>query len=319
MKKTTKALLAISAIVAAPIIINHVINKKAQQRIVQKAALQPEDANVFSWEYGDINYVIKGPQNAVPLLLIHGIYPGASTLEWQEAISHFAEDYRVYAIDLLGFGYSSKPALDYSSYLYVRLVKDFIENVIGRPTIAAASLHSATALISCAALNPEDFESIVLVSPVGLECATQLAQEEDEYIKKTLETPIAGTSFYNALSSKRALSKFFVKESLADEEFMDAETLDKIYLAAHAGGSGGKHAMAALLSKYFNTDVKQCLSDLTIPNHIILGEQFDGAESVFNLWQGVDEQYQATTIDGAGLLPHMISPAIFHEAVSHLI
>lgn len=51
---------------------------------------------------------IKGPQNGPPILLIHGF--GASVGHFRKNIPVLAgEGYRVYAIDLLGFGASDKP------------------------------------------------------------------------------------------------------------------------------------------------------------------------------------------------------------------
>ena len=313
MKRSTKALLVVGALIATPLIANHIIAKKAQRRI----SASP-NTETYDWEYGKIKYSVRGRESAPPLLLVHGVYPGASNLEWEGAAALFTDTYRVYSLDLLGFGYSDKPYLDYSSYLYVRLIKDFVENVIGQPVVAAASLHGATSLISCAALNPEDFDKLLLISPVGLECGTPLAQEEDEYVKKAFSVPLAGTSFYNGLCSKRALPKLFKTESFADEAFMTDEMLDKIYLSAHSDATGGKYAVAALLSKFFNADVKDCLAKLTVPYTIILGEQFD-TEARFKFYQGIDEEYPATTIEGAGILPHMVSPEIFVETVKDLL
>ncbi|MCL2376550.1 MAG: alpha/beta fold hydrolase [Defluviitaleaceae bacterium] len=294
MRKSTKVLLGLGALIATPIIINHVIAKKAQLRIESKAK-----ENVYEWEYGDIRYVTAGAGK--PLLLLHGIYPGASNLEWKAAIKHLSQDYKVYAPDLLGFGYSSKPALDYSAYLYVRLIKDFAENVIGEPVTAAASLHTAAALVSCVALNPEDFEKIILISPTGLEADVALAQDEDGILKKVLESPILGTSVYNAIVSKKALEEIFEEEGLA--EFLDEELLDEIYLAAHAEGAAGKHAVSALLAKFFNVDIKENLASLDVPNHIIRGEYLPN-NSNFNIWNGIDEAYVVHTVEDTGLLPH---------------
>lgn len=50
----------------------------------------------------------QGPDNAPPILLIHGF--GASVGHFRKNIPTLVgEGYRVYAIDLLGFGASDKP------------------------------------------------------------------------------------------------------------------------------------------------------------------------------------------------------------------
>ena len=303
MRKSTKVLLGIGALVATPIIINHVIAKKAAERIEKAAAQSADEQNVYEWDYGNIRYNAIG--EGKPLLLLHGLYPGADRTEWEHVIELFAQNYKVYAPDLLGFGYSDKPAIDYCNYLFVRLIKDFAENVISEPVTAVASLHTAAALVSCASLNPEDFEKIILVSPTGLEAETPLAQDEDSMAKKALESPIFGTSVYNALCSKKGLTEFYKKEGLG--EFTDDAQLEKIYLSAHAEGANGKYAIAALLGKFFNTDIKETLANLEVPHDIIVGDtQPQG--SGFTIYNGMCSDIEAKTIEGAGLLPHICNP-----------
>ena len=312
MKKSTKVLLGIGAAIATPVIINHVIAKKTAARIQQaEPPLSEDETQIYAWEYGDIRYVTKG--EGKPLLLLHGIYPGACGLEWEDVIEYFAQDYKVYVPDLLGFGYSSKPALDYCNYLFVRLIKDFAENVIGQPVTAVASLHTAAALASCASLNPEDFEKIVLVSPTGLETETPLAKDEDGILKKLLESPILGTSFYNALCSKKGLAAFYENEG----HHLDDEELDRFYLAAHAEGAQGKYALAALFGKFFNTDIKATLGQLEVPYSIITGDNQPKGDD-FKTYHGMDDAYDAQVVEGTGLLPHTENPEQFYDLVKSL-
>ena len=319
MRKSTKLLLGIGAAIATPVIINHVIAKKAASRIERaQAQAQPdEEPLVYNWEYGNIRYVTKG--EGKPLLLLHGIYPGACGMEWEDVTDSFAEDYKVYVLDLLGFGYSSKPAIDYCGYLYVRLIKDFAENVIGQPVTAMASVHTAAALASCAALNPEDFEKIVLVSPTGLEAETPLAQDEDNVLKKILESPVLGTSFYNALCSKKALTALFFEEEGQAHPLYDEEFMDRIYLAAHSEGAAGKHALAALLGKFFNTDIKQTLAQLEMPYHIIVGDSTPVESGGFSLYSGMDDSYEAHVIENGTMFPHAFAPEEFYDTCKGLI
>ncbi|MDR2166554.1 MAG: alpha/beta fold hydrolase [Clostridiales bacterium] len=309
MRKSTKLLLALGAAVATPIIINHTISKKAAQRITKR-----ENESIYNWEYGDIRYLTAG--EGAPLLLIHGIYPGAGALEFKAVIDKFAQDYKVYALDLLGFGYSDKPNISYSTYLYVRLIKDFIDDIIGAPVTAAASLHSAAALANCAKLNPDDFTKIVLISPTGTTEYVEMATDVEGHAKKLFESPIAGTSFYHALTSKRALENIFEYEGLAATP--DAQTLDEFYLSAHAEGVGGKYPIAALIAKFFNTDIKKTLEELAIPYHIITGDEAP-CNNNFIHWKGLGEETATSLIEGAQLLPHMDKPEEFYNLVKELL
>lgn len=61
----------------------------------------------FDFRGHAIRYWTAGPEQAAPLLLIHG-FPTASW-DWQRVWQPLAERYRVIACDMLGFGDSAKP------------------------------------------------------------------------------------------------------------------------------------------------------------------------------------------------------------------
>jgi pimeloyl-ACP methyl ester carboxylesterase len=66
-----------------------------------------------------INYAVAGCGK--PLILIHGF--GGNAGHFARLIPYLAENHRVYAIDLLGFGASDKPAnVEYGPELWADLV-----------------------------------------------------------------------------------------------------------------------------------------------------------------------------------------------------
>jgi pimeloyl-ACP methyl ester carboxylesterase len=91
--------------------------------------------DTFPWKYHDqdhsydINYRVEGPVDGSPILLIHGFGANLNHFRFQfPALVHAGN--RVFAIDLLGFGASSKPGnATYSMGLYVQLVTDFIHTM----------------------------------------------------------------------------------------------------------------------------------------------------------------------------------------------
>lgn len=87
--------------------------------------------NYWHWQGHEIYYVRAGqPQPDRPsLLLVHGF--GASTDHWRKNIEGLQDQFQVWAIDLLGFGRSAKPALEYSGQLWEQQLLDFIDQVIG--------------------------------------------------------------------------------------------------------------------------------------------------------------------------------------------
>ena len=93
-----------------------------------------------------------------PLVLIHGIYAGASSYEYRRVIDLLARGNRVFAFDLLGFGRSAHPALDYTPVLYEQLILDFVREVVGgvdHPAAVIASTLGAAFTIRAAAERAE--------------------------------------------------------------------------------------------------------------------------------------------------------------------
>lgn len=67
---------------------------------------------LFQWKNGQqIRYQQSGPASGAPVLLVHGLFVNSD--HWRKTIAGLAEEgYNVYAIDLWGYGYSSKPPFD---------------------------------------------------------------------------------------------------------------------------------------------------------------------------------------------------------------
>ncbi|WP_448534158.1 alpha/beta fold hydrolase [Parathermosynechococcus lividus] len=86
----------------------------------------------WQWRGHRIRYSISG--TGAPVVLVHGF--GASIGHWRKTIPALREaGYRVYALDLLGFGASAKPNLAYSMDLWAELLADFWQAHIGEPVV----------------------------------------------------------------------------------------------------------------------------------------------------------------------------------------
>ena len=82
----------------------------------------PQDRYI---KIGNINtrYWAEGDKGS-NVVLIHGL--GASADIWMHNISALAEEYRVYAPDLVGFGRSDKPDVKYSPSYMAAFINDFM-------------------------------------------------------------------------------------------------------------------------------------------------------------------------------------------------
>ena len=74
-----------------------------------------------------ISTFVAGAEDAPPLLLIHGL--GATKASWLTVVPQLAERYRVYAVDLPGFGSSSKPRGRYDASWFADHMFAFLDEL----------------------------------------------------------------------------------------------------------------------------------------------------------------------------------------------
>lgn len=99
------------------------------------------------------------------VILIHGL--GGSIDSWRNNIGELSKQFRVFALDLPGFGYSDKPAKNYTIRFFRDFMATFIENLgLGTASIVGSSLGGQIAA-ELAIGRPELVRRLVLTSPPG--------------------------------------------------------------------------------------------------------------------------------------------------------
>lgn len=113
-----------------------------------------------------IHYYQGGPPDAPTILMLHGF--GADKDNWLRFARHFTERYRVIAIDLPGFGDSSKPAASYDVGTQVERVAAFTQALnIDRLHIVGNSMGGHISALY-AARYPEQVLSVGLFANAGI-------------------------------------------------------------------------------------------------------------------------------------------------------
>lgn len=112
-----------------------------------------------------IHYVVGG--QGKPLVLVHGLAGRAE--DWLALIPELTRSgYRVYALDLLGYGRSEKPDVDYSIALESDVLRQFLDDQkLQQPDIAGWSMGGWIAL-KFAAEHPERVHRLILLDSAGL-------------------------------------------------------------------------------------------------------------------------------------------------------
>lgn len=127
----------------------------------------PSSGAIWQWRGHSIYYVKAGERRVdrPPLLLVHGF--GASTDHWKKNVVGLSREFEVWAIDLLGFGRSAKPDIEYSGDLWRDQLHEFITDVIGQPAVLAGNSLGGYASLCVAAQRPESVVGLILLNCAG--------------------------------------------------------------------------------------------------------------------------------------------------------
>ncbi len=243
-----------------------------------ESALEGE-RHIFRFREGDVFYTVRGPADAPPVLLLHSVHLSASSFEWRRNLNALSQHFRVYAPDLLGFGLSDRPAIDYNAEVYVHLITDFVRAVIAQPTIVVARNHSVPFTVRAAYLDSRFFSSLVFISPTGI--LPHAAEEENDWAARSSDAlqrllrgvsgNTAGQVPYAFLTTRPALSWLIARQSYADPEQITPDIVEHLYATTHQFGA--RFAPLAFMSGKLDLAVTNDFAALQQPILLVWGAQ----------------------------------------------
>ncbi|MEO8613086.1 MAG: alpha/beta hydrolase [Chloroflexota bacterium] len=144
--------------------------EKAVMDIYDKALAQwpvAYETLILPTRHGDTFVIACGSETALPLILLHGA--GTNSTIWRGDIRSYSQNYRVYAVDLLGEAGKSaanRPAWD--SPAYAEWLEDLLDALhIEKAALVGISQGGWTAL-KFAVNQPTRVENLVLICPGGV-------------------------------------------------------------------------------------------------------------------------------------------------------
>jgi pimeloyl-ACP methyl ester carboxylesterase len=293
---------------------------------VKRNAIEPDDsalggeAQAYPWRHGHIFYKVAGAEQAgTPLVLVHGIGAGASSFMWRKNFDALARDFRVYALDLLGFGFSDKPATaPYSADLYAELIADFIREVAGSPSNLVATSLAAAYAVRVADEHPELVNALVLVAPTGADNLRARPGMTGAAFYGLLQSPVLGTSFYNVMASERSIRDYAQKQLYFDKRRATDRMIANYYATSHQPGA--QHAVAAFLSGYLNADTRPAFARLRQPITLVWGRQDETTplEQAVELLR-LNPRASLEVFDRCRMMPQEEHPERFNELVRNTL
>jgi len=271
----------------------------------------PDDVQATTLDGRDIAYVDRG--EGAPLLFVHGL--GSNLSLWRETMAAFADEHRVLALDLPGYGCSDKDDVPATMSFFADTVAAFLdERGIEDATYVGVSMGGQVGL-TLALEAPERLRRLVLVSPAGIE---PFAPEEAEAVKNATTTESILSSTDEQVRQNVALNfaqwsdehAWLIEQRHALSERDDFEAYAKANARSVAGMLDGD-----VRDRLGEVDVPALVffgaGDKLIPNRY-LHETLTTADVAERARKALPTA-RVRLVDGAGHLLMLERPALFHE------
>lgn len=135
----------------------------------------PFEDRYLDTEYGTVHVVVSGPEDGPPMLLLHA--SGVGSWSWRSNAAELGENYRLFAIDLIGDAGKSEYA-DLSHVMRTRedqaeLYDDIMDQLgISDPAIVVGASEGGFVASNIAVHRPERVDRLILLGPMGYAGAT---------------------------------------------------------------------------------------------------------------------------------------------------
>lgn len=282
-------------------------------------SLAQEAFQTWLWRGYRVQWLAQG--SGQPIVLLHGF--GASIGHWRKNIPALAAaGYRVYAIDLLGFGGSQKPPIDYSMELWQDLVLDFWAEFIQEPALWVGNSIGALLALMLSAAAPERTRGTVL-----LNCAGGLNHRPEELnpvlrlvmgtFAQVVNTPGIGRFMFNQIRQKHRI-RGTLKQVYGNPEAVTPELVDLLH--EPSGDEGAYETFASILAAPPGPKPETLLPQIAGPLLVLWGETdpwtpIQGAKIYQNLAETAGDRVTFLSIPNTGHCPHDERPEVVNSAI----
>jgi pimeloyl-ACP methyl ester carboxylesterase len=270
------------------------------------------EENWVSMDGARMRYLQAGSGPA--LLLVHGLL--GYSFSWRFAIPALAQHSTVYAIDMLGTGFSDRPpGLDCSLKASAERMLRFMD----RTGLASCDLlgtsHGGAVAMMAAALAPERFRRLILVDPVNPWSA------HGKRLTVFLSNPVIAPLFLKLAPRVRVLDEFYLRRMFGDPRRIPPDSLEGYRQPMRIPGS---YEYGVAVVRSWNRDLRELEGALPriahIPTLLIWGS-LDAAVDPASAAR-LKRQFRDCRLvmfEGTGHLPYEEVPDEFNRAVAEFL
>jgi pimeloyl-ACP methyl ester carboxylesterase len=272
----------------------------------------------WTWQGHKIRYTVLG--SGQPLILIHGF--GAAIGHWRNNIPVLAAaGYRVFAIDLLGFGGSDKPTLDYKLELWEDLLHDFCVEQVQEPVIFVGNSIGGLLSMMMLANHPNLAAGGVLLNAAG-----GLNHRPDELnlplrlmmgtFAKLVGSELTGSFLFNLVRQKPRIRRS-LQQVYRDHTAVTDELVEMLY--EPSCDPGAQKVFASILTAPPGPKPTDLLPRIQQPLLVLWGEAdpwtpIAGAKLYQDL-AAQSQQVQFVPIPDTGHCPHDERPNLVNQLI----
>ena len=234
------------------------------------------------------------------LFFVHGL---SSNLDsWKKNIEGLTGDYRCIAIDLPGYGKSSRSKTNYSLAEYADILSAMAKQMELKNVILVGHSMGGQIAMHSVLKYPKNYEKLILIAPAGIETFT----EQEATVMKTAYTPamVVNTSDDQVLANYKMNFHSFPEDAQAMVDDRIAMKSAEDFPDYAEVVVNNIHAMLEepVIDRIHNIEIPVLMifgkNDMLIPN-----KYFHPSESIESLIETSEEKFQdleVKTIDEAG-------------------
>lgn len=266
----------------------------------------------------DVAYIDSGGTGS-PVVLIHGLssYMGF----WEYQVPAFAERHRVLALDLPGYGASSRPDAPCTPPWYAGVVATWMRQVgVPRATLVGHSMGGQIA-ITLALDHPDQVDRLVLAAPAGLE---RFQSGHAQFMKQFWHESRALDA-----SEEEIRANFTTLVFNRADDGVERLIEERVRLGRSPAFAGTSVAVSRSIAGIVDFPVWDRLPELRVPTLVVFGSEdrmipnpiFTGGRSatIANVALERIPGSEVVVIPGAGHTVHHDDPTAFNAAVERFL
>ncbi len=263
-QKAWKVSVGAGVLGAIVVALKYALRPATKRRVPDSISSAVFTTKVLHTSLGEVVYHESGTGKT--LIFVHDLCCGGCSYEWSKVYPEFAGSFRVIALDMVGFGESSRPEMRFTPGGYVRMLAEFTRAVTQEeaPRFVGSGLGGGLCVLM-ASEHPELVGGLLLHRPHGgAEIGAQHLPLANRIVYRI---PLLGRFLYrNHLSTRNAMATWLRRIAFFDPEKVTEETVE--VFATCAQQPGAEHAVLSWLSGSLSFDfqghVHSCRCPVTL-------------------------------------------------------